>query len=166
VVAVIKLVIIYAWQRGSEEKGNEWKIDELVLADDKAGAAAGWFPTIDMADGTASAPAETGGTKHESSDGALEASPSDAMGPTNGEKAEEDAYWNCYDATPLAQSSTGFAHEIGTRAVPSDSDEAFYAQYADVTPALDYLHRSPRHKNVRCLTSYTYPWLNVAPVIW
>lgn len=112
------LNIIYSWCSGSAEGEPGWKVHELCLTDENAhNEYSGWGDISTLADKSSKPAARTA---------------NDA----------EDGYWDQYDAKleKSASNESLSGPSASAKATTSGvtlSDDAFYAQYEEVQPALD-----------------------------
>ncbi|MCJ1251098.1 hypothetical protein MMC30_008329 [Trapelia coarctata] len=133
----LRIIIIYLWCEGDQEGGGSgWRVSELSPAEGISTAEAQeWCNTISEANERARRTSATNGEEHGRS------SLTNGVN-THQDEEDDDDYWAQYDTTP------GRTPAIKRSPAPSDnsnavdhhrttSDTDYYAQYAQVQPAMD-----------------------------
>ncbi len=130
------LEIGYVWCLGSEDAGPEWRLGGLSVADGNPEDISQWHRTLADAssafDMIVQQDTSRNGEEKEAS-----------VVLVDGENNEEDSYWSQYDNAPLSGAATPFNRPPGVAPRSNlqqqeSSDDAFYAQYESVQPALDH----------------------------
>ncbi len=146
----LDLIVKLLWCTGDQEGGGDgWRIGEVSVLDSST-------PTVDGQQGCASIGEAEGRFKEATSKDLTSSRTSDALKPNHtangknhptqptlqaGDEEDDDAYWAQYDNTPARtpapkQSPAPDSLINGSQNHGADED-AYYAQYASVQPAMD-----------------------------
>lgn len=133
-----RLDIVCIWCSGPKEEIPGWRIGELWPRKETNHTDMGWCGTVDLAESAASSHATAEKTTFEQRLGP-EARASEPLGEPI-DQGEAD-YWRQYDNLNGADDNESLPDPSSARGtaghLPATSDDAFYARYNEVQPALD-----------------------------
>ncbi|KAI9852631.1 MAG: hypothetical protein M1838_000079 [Thelocarpon superellum] len=132
------LDIRYVWCVDDQVGGGDgWRVGELSLYDEGNENSVHWHPSVDAAYN-----AYTLATVQDAlQEGAVNGSSRDRAGQVAEGEEDDDAYWQQYDATPSRTPGRKIspAPPVPTQqnSAHEATDDAYYAQYSHVQPAMD-----------------------------
>ncbi|KAK5941521.1 hypothetical protein PMZ80_006800 [Knufia obscura] len=130
------LTALYLWCTGSEE-GNAWRLTELLPYDSDLCQDQSWSTTPTQANEQATSQLSSLGNQPSYTKGRALSVP--------GQDDDDDDYWAQYDKTP----HNGTPARKGSVNPGAGSTEAdYYAQYADVQPAMDSYDPDEHHEEL------------------
>lgn len=134
------IVIVYLWCEGDQEGGGSgWRVSELSPAEGISTLEPQeWSNTIDEANARAKRALVTNGV----GDGRTSLSNGGTHEDENEDSGDDDDYWAQYDHTPSRTPATNHSpapldHSNAVNDNRTSSDTDYYAQYAQVQPAMD-----------------------------
>ncbi|KAK5314701.1 hypothetical protein LTR70_007063 [Exophiala xenobiotica] len=132
------LTALYMWCTSSEE-GNAWKLFELIPYDSDLCQDQSWSGTPAQAGQTSTLRAQM--TQTQTSD-------RKSSVPGRDQDDDDDDYWAQYDRTPNVGTPArqGSINPAGAGSGSTEGD--YYAQYADVQPAMDSYDPDEQHEEI------------------